>query len=447
MPPLGLVSIAGYLDARGYDVAICDSQLKRFTEKDLENYLITGGYNLLGIPAFTNSLIHAFRTARVCKKALPQAAVVLGGFHATTMPRQVLEDCPAVDRVVMGEGEYVLEALIKNLQTGSPALSEIKGLAWRDSSGHIVVNERQPLIEDLDELPLPAYHLLDMSKYVPHPTQYKLLPNFPMVVQRGCPFNCAFCNARVVHGRRVRSKSIEKVIEELKLLKNKYKAKGIYFQDSTFTVNRNFTEELCKKLIEEKLNLVWACNSRVDCVDQDLLRLMKKAGCWMVTYGIESGNQKSLDLLNKRTNLAQIEKAVRQTHKMGINAFCSYILAIPGETYEDGLKTIKFAKKLAAQIGLFFLPTPYPGTELEIICREDGGTREDVKWDDYSALSFDNPVYINPKIGREGMKKLIKTAYKTYYLSPRVIWNNILSINSFYDIKRYFLAVRAILNI
>jgi radical SAM superfamily enzyme YgiQ (UPF0313 family) len=363
------------------------------------------------------------------------------------MPEQVLEDCTAVDLVVVGEGEYVFEALIKNLQTGSPGLREIKGLAWRDSSGRIVINERQPLIDNLDELPLPAYHLLDMSKYVPHPTQYKLLPNFPVIVQRGCPFNCAFCNARAVHGRRVRSKSIDRVIEELKLLKNKYKAKGIYFQDSTFTVNKDFIKQLCQRLIEEKLNLVWACNSRVDCVDEDLLALMKKAGCWMVTYGIESGNQKSLDLLNKRTNVAQIENAVGLTHKMGINAFCSYILAIPGETFEDGLNTIRFARKLGAQIGLFFLPTPYPGTELQIICEQDGGTRKDVKWDDYSALSFDNPVYINPKIGKEGMKKLIDIAYRTYYLSPRVILNNILSINSFYDLKRYFLAARAILNI
>ena len=447
IPPIGLISIAGYLNSKNYDITICDAQLSGFTEEDLINYLKKGKYDLIGIPAFTNSLVCSFKTAEICKKALPKATIVFGGVHATIMPEQILKDCQFVDIVVVGEGEYVMEDIIDSIQLGQLSFSDIESIVYRKNNGQIVVNQRCALINDLDELPFPAYHLLDMSKYKPHPTQYKLLPNFPVIVQRGCPFNCAFCSAHAVHGRKIRFKSIDNIIEELKLLKNKYNARGIYFQDSTFTINKDFSRELFIKMIKNKLDLVWACNTRVDCVDEKLLRLMKKAGCWLITYGIESGNQKSLDLLNKNITVAQIEKAIELTCKVRINTLNSFILGIPGETYEDGLNTIEFAKKLSSQMALFYLPIPYPYTDLERICKEDGGLRDNLKWSDYSAFDFSNPVYINPQIGKEKMQKMISLAYRKYYTSPKIILNNILSISSFSDIKRYFLAGRALLEI
>jgi anaerobic magnesium-protoporphyrin IX monomethyl ester cyclase len=446
VPPLGLVSIASYLDYKGYNVTICDAQLDEFTEKDLEDYLIAGKYNLIGIPTFTNSITYSFKTAEICKKILPDSTVVFGSVHASIMPVQVLKDCSSVDIAVIGEGEYIMEDIVRSLQYNNFSLSEIKGIAYRRNNGQIITTENRLPIDDLDALPLPAYHLLDMSRYNPHISQYKLLPNFPVVIQRGCAFNCAFCHAHVVHGRKVRFRSVDGVMKELKLLKNKYGAKGIYFQDSTFTINKNYIIELCGKMIKDKLNLVWACNSRVDSVDEKLLKLMKRAGCWMIGYGVESGNQKSLDILNKKTTIMQIEKAIELTHQQGIVSLGSYILAIPGETFADALNTIKFAKKMAHHMCLFFLPIPYPKTELERACRKEGGLRNDVKWIDYSSGDFSNPIYINPKIGKEGMQKLLSIAYRKYYTTPKVILNNFLSINCLADIKRYFRSVKALIS-
>lgn len=447
VPPLGLLSIAGYLDSKGYQVTICDAQVEKYSEKDLEDYLLLGQFDFIGIPSFTNSIVHTFKTAEICKKILPNSRVIVGGVHSTLLPRQVLDDCPFIDIAVIGEGEYITEKLIHNTKYNDPPLESIEGIAYRDSNGRIIVNERATFIDDLNELPLPAYHLLDMSKYTPHATQYKVLPNFPVVIQRGCPFSCAFCNASCVHGKKIRRKSVKRIIEELSLLKNKYGARGIIFQDSTFTVNRKFVITLCESIIDNGLDLTWSCNTRVDCIDEELLMAMKKAGCWSITYGPESGNQKTLDLLKKNVTVKQNENAIKITHKLGINTFSSYILGLPGETFEDALKTINFAIKLGSHTCLFYIPTPYPGTLLVDLCRKDGGLREDAEWESYSLFDYSNPIYINPKIGKEGMIKLLDLAYKKYYSSPRVIFNNIKSIRSFVDIRRYFSAARALLNI
>ena len=162
----------------------------------------------------------------------------------------------------------------------------------------------------------------------------------------------------------------------------------------------------------------------------------------MISYGIESGNQKSLDLLRKNITLAQIEKSVNLTHKFGINTLTTYMLGIPGETAADCMNTINFAGKLAGQIAIFYMPIPFPCTELEKICREEGGIRSDVKWSDYSSSDYSNPVYINSKIGKEGMRRIMNLCYRKYYTTPKVLLNNLLSINCLSDIKRYIRFIR-----
>lgn len=446
VPPIGLICIAAYLREAGHEVAVKDTQVEKMTEEDLVNYLRKNNFGAICMAAFTNSIAYVYYTAKICKEALPKTKIILGGVHVTVMPEKTLAECQDIDYLILGEGEYRIENLLKYLGGQIENLKEIDGLAYRKNNG-ILIQEPTSLIEDLDKLPLPAYDLIEMPKYISHPTQYKVLPNYPIVIQRGCPYNCSFCSANIIHGRKVRFKSVDRVIEELELLKEHFGARGVYFQDSTFLVNKIYIRELLNKMIQKKLNLMWACNTRVNTVDEEILQLMKRAGCWMIAYGIESGNQKSLDLMRKGVTVEQNEKAVKMTEAAGIIPFCCYILCLPEENYEDALNTINFALKLKAAMAMFFLPVPYPGTELMEICKKDGGLRKDAKWEDYSAFDDYNPVYINPLIGKEKMQELLRMAYRNYYTNPTVIIKNILSIRSYTDIKKYFAAFRAIFNI
>lgn len=446
VPPIGLISIAAYLREAGHDVEVKDTQLEKMGEEELTNYLKGKKFEAICMPTFTPSVAFVYATAKICKKALPGVKMIFGGVHVTILPERTLLECPDVDYLILGEGEYRIEALLKYFEGKILNLSEIDGIAYRQNN-KIVVQKAASLIENLDALPLPAYDLLDMKKYVPHPTQYKVLPNYPLVIQRGCPYNCTFCSANIIHGRKLRFKSVGRVMKELHILKDRFGAKGVYFQDSTFLANKAYIKELLNRMIEEKLNLIWACNTRVNTVDEEILRLMKKAGCWMIAYGIESGNQKSLDLIKKGVTVEQNEKAVRMTEAAGIVPFCCYILCLPNETYEDALNTIDFALKLKSPAAMFYLPVPYPGTELMETCVKDGGLRKDAKWEDYSSFDDKNPVYINPLIGKEKMRELASLAYRRYYTNPIIIIKNILLIRSYIDIKKYLAAFRAVFNI
>ena len=441
--PIGLLSVASFLKYKGYEVCIMDSQVERLTEDALTIYIRDNDFDVVGLSTFTNTITYSYFTAKLCKQILPKCKIVLGGVHATILPQRTLEECPEADYIVMGEGEYRMEGLLQYLCGQNKELKDIDGLAYRQGQ-EIILQPPNQVIENLDELPLPDYGMLKIEKYIPHPSQYKMLPNYPIIIQRGCPYFCAFCSAHVVQGRKVRFKSVDRIIAELRMLKERYGARGIYFQDSTFLIKKDYIKELLNRMIEEKMNLAWACNTRVNTVDEEILSLMKKAGCWMIDYGIESGNQKSLDLMKKGVTVGQNARAVQLTRAAHIATICSYILCLPGESYEDALNTINLAIKLKSQMALFFLPIPYPGTELEFICQKYGGLQNNIKWEDYGSLNFSHLAYVNPLIGKERMKELLDLANRKYYANPMIIIRNILSIRSLSNLKKYLSVFRAL---
>jgi len=387
-----------------------------------------------------------FYTAKLLKSVLPEVKVVIGGIHATSLPQQTLEECEEIDVVVIGEGEFSFLELLRHYRDQALDIKDILGIAYREN-GQIKITSQRPIISNLDRLPMPAYHLFPMEKYIFGANGVMRYPTYGLVIARGCPYRCTFCDANTVHGKKLRFRSVEKVLEEIAFLQSRFCARGFVFQDSTFTANKKWLHSFCDALIERKMDIVWACGARVDTLDNDILIKMKAAGCWSLTLGIESGNQKSLDLIRKGVTIEQNQEAVIKALELNYFVGAMYILGLPGENEQDVKNTIAFAKELATHYALFFLPIPFPNTELWKQCEEDGGLRNDIEWADFRSTEFSNPVYINPLIGREKFIKLTIKAYRTYYTHPKVLFRNLISIRSLDHIRRNIYALRALLGI
>ena len=446
--PYGMGSVARYVMDRGHDAKYLEPNIEGMDFEAYGRYILENDFDVIGMGSTTLQINQVIKTFEFIKKIKPGIVTVLGGVHPTIMPSETLAATDAVDYLVLGEGEVPFSRLLSCLQEGREP-DGIAGLAFRNDGKGLVINPPAPAntLEGAD-FPTPPYHLFPMKRYVAQISYTKRFPSYSIVASRGCPFKCSFCNGSAVLGARVRYKSPDRLIEEILLLKNDYGAKGVIFLDSTFTINKQWVAEFCRKYIEEKVGLPWACNSRVDTVDEPLLTLMKEAGCWEILYGIESANQKSLDMINKGTTVEQNTRALKLSTKLGFYTYASYILCIPGETEADALNTVRYAREMATPIAMFYLPVPYPKTPLYDTCREKGILREDAAWEDFNAWDFSNPVYINPLIGKERMKAILTGAYSAYYRSPRVIWRNVRELLLFrQDIRKFIYAVRGIMGL
>lgn len=380
----------------------------------------------------------AHMVAKLVKEVSKETTVIMGGAHPTVLPVETLQD-PNVDIVVRGEGELTAFEVTESI-AGRLQLKDIAGISFKENGKIIQTPERVP-IEDLDSLPLPARHLLPVEKYRPFfPDQLFKAPVEAILTSRGCPFRCIFCAARVISGRKYRWRSPKKVIEEIELLINEYGIQQLGIIDDTFTADKKRAEKICEELITRKLNkdLVWLCATRVDAVDRDLLKKMCEAGCRSISYGIESGSQRLLNLIRKGISLDQAKKAVKSTKEAGIECRGTFILGLPTETRNESMETINFAKELDLDFAKFSLATPYPGTELHDIAVSDGNLSID--WSMLSSMigfSECDPAYVPTGRDPKELKSLQRKAMKEFYFRPKQIWGFAKNIHSLNDIKRY----------
>jgi anaerobic magnesium-protoporphyrin IX monomethyl ester cyclase len=306
--------------------------------------------------------------AKVIKDVCPSCKVVVGGWHASYLPDSVLDN-PEIDYAIAGEGERAMVELATQITKGSSkkVIAEIPGVALR-FDGKIVKNPPQ-LIEDLDSIPYPARHLLPMNIYDRRIGYLKVEPVDVMNIQRGCPYECSYCETKKLWGSKCRAFSPRRVIAELEYMVEKFGSKGIYFIDDNFTINKERTIEICHLIKERKLDIQWACDTRVDLLSTDLLEEMREAGCRTIFFGIQSGSQRILDKLKTHTTRGKIVEAFKLCRKAGINIACSFMLGIPGETITDMQETYKFAKKLGPDWCTFyvFIGCPTSGLYDEVL--------------------------------------------------------------------------------
>ncbi len=360
-PPMGLMCIAAVLEGEGHEVSIVDDNLLRLKHRDLVKRIREWGPELLGISSTSASFAAALHLATSLKNALPQVPLVMGGPHVNARYEEVIR-YPEVDVVVYGEGEYTMRELCCAIE-GDGDLSAIRGLGFK-RDGQAMITPPRPLIENLDELPLPARHLLELPRYERTGDLMSVYPVDIANTSRGCPFRCRYCSNNLVWGKKYRCRSAKKVVEEIKHLIETYRSKGIYFREDIFTVNKRRVYELCDLLEKENINIHWECESRVDTVDRDLLMRMHKAGCQSIWFGVESGVQRVLDDLGKGITLEQTKECFRWCHQVGIKPGASVMFGVPGEDFDDMRATLRFLDEIAPAYTFFSVFTAVPVSDL-----------------------------------------------------------------------------------
>jgi len=414
-PPLGLGLLAGYLEKCGAEVRIVDMQA---LSGDLQELVPPRKPDFVGITANTVLVDKAYAVAEAVKKIWPETRVVFGGIHPTMRPREVLEN-PHVDYVIRGEGERSLSLLV-----GGVDPDRIPGLARRTNGGYWE-NPLLDYIENLDEMPMPGYHLLPMHLYNPPLGGALRTPSISIFSSRGCPGRCTYCNSAMI--KKLRFRSAGKVVEEIEYLAANYGIRELAFYDDTFCANKKRVRNFCRMLIERKTDLTWTCFSRIDYADRQTLELMAESGCHMICYGVESADQAILENIRKHLNLDKVVPVTRMTQKAGIRVRLSFMLGNPGETRETLEKNVRFAIEADPDFAQFLITTPFPGTEMYEWAERRGylATR------DWSKYDFWNVVMKLPTVTEEDIYHYARTSHRRFYLRLRFFWRFFINLFRF----------------
>lgn len=415
LPPLGLMYIAAVLEREGFHVRILDNYPLNMSINRVKDFVSDLNPKIVGISCNSVNYKQAVEMAKAVKEVSPKSVVVMGGPHATCMPETLLVH-KEVDFVIAGEGEFSMLELVKNISTQQLShLQQIPGLAYRVDD-RVVINP-QSFIEDLDWVPMPARHLINLTKYERNVEYVPAKPVDVLSVTRGCPFNCRFCETKKIWGTKHRAFSPRRVVEEIEHLIDNYGTEGVYFIGDNFTLDSRWVKKICSLVIKRKIDIKWACDTRVDLISRDLLRHMKAAGCRTIWFGVESGSPRILNKLNKGITLKQAMDAVEMCRKEGISVACSFLLGVPGETLRDMEATLSFALKLNPDWCQFNIYIACPGSSLyeEVI---QSGLYD--HWSDF--IYFVKTDEFNYTSLLEIQKKFHKTFHRSPKRLPRRIY-------------------------
>lgn len=442
--PLGLASIAAYLKEKNKDVEIAalDAWAENLSFEEIENRAAQTNADIVGVYMTSPRYDETKGTLRAARQALPDAVIIVGGPHPSAVPAETLKELPQIDICVIGEGEITMSELVRAFQNHS-RVSDIDGIAYRLGQ-EIRITKPRGFIKNLDELPLPARELFPIEKYKAQPPFGRKNPWLVMVTSRGCPFQCAFCSKSVFFDS-FRARSPKKVCDEMEELINKYHAREIYFADDDFTMDMKRAEEICDEILRRGIKIPWFCFTRVNLVNENLLRKMKEAGCWVIAYGVESGNQKILDAIHKGTKVEETISAFKMTKQAGIATICSFMVGLPGETKETIQDTVNLVKKIKPDfIGCGVLIV-YPGSRLFKLIQSgqyQGQLRvldKLNKKDDLGGVFSGQGNYttFESNLTLQELRKALKKARREFYLRPQYLWQSLKNIRSFSDLRCY----------
>lgn len=423
-PPVTLSIAGAMLEAKGHNVEILDCAAQAISSAALLKKIQEEAYELVAWSTATLSIKSDLNLANEIKKVDSNIKTAAFGIHVSVLAEECLREARSLDFVIRNEPEKTLTALAETLENET-GLETIEGLSYRDADNRFFHNPPRPFIEDLDTLPFPAWHLLDLERYRLPLIGKKFLILAPT---RGCPYHCTFCTAQTYYGKRLRKKSVPRVIDEIEYNIERFGINQFFMWADTFTADQNFVMRFCQAIQNRNLKINWACNSRVDTVDRDLIEAMAKAGCWMISYGIESGNQAVLDSVRKSITLDQSWNAVRMARQAGIRVAGHFVLGFPGETEETIKETINFALGLDMEMAQFYSAVPFPGSLLYELAR----AQEWINGKEYEDFRQDNAVMSLPGLPASVVNAHRRNAFRRFYLRP----SRFLQMLSLIDVSR-----------
>jgi len=438
LPPLDLIYVASVLENEGLNAHLFDMLLNASYE-ELIKVVDKTFPEITVIQCDFINFYECKKIASIVKKLCNKTHLILVGPLPSSFTHKVMKEIPEIDFCIIGEVEKTIVELV-NAINKKDSLKKVKGIAFRRKK-HIYITQKRPLIRNLDSIPFPDRKLISLNKYKFLPHEFKHTSITTMICSRGCSFKCAFCT-KPIYGSQsspylfnddYRVRSPENVISEIKKVVDDYSIKEIFFFDDVFGLKKRWNEKFCNLLIKEKLDLIWSCQTRVDVVNKKTLLKMAKAGCWSILYGLESGNQRLLNLLNKEITINQIKKVIKLTKDSNISVRSSFILGIPTETKQEAIETIKFAKLLNPMYAQFHLLAPFKGTKIYEFCNSLG------KKFNETFLDFDTPYRVNflsdTYDSESELIEMQKFAYRSFYLNPKKIFEVVSKIRSFNQLK------------
>ena len=423
LPPTDLMYLAAIAEQCDYEAKIVDYSIGGDFLSDIKSFQPDYLLANIATPTFKSDM----ETVAIAKEINPNLITIVKGAPFLSYNTNVIYENPFVDYVIMGEPELTLKEILQ-----AHPNNEILGICYSDNFQSIK-NEMRPFNENLDNLPFPARHLIDNSIYT-RPDNGKV--QAVIKVSRGCPYHCFFCLATPVSGAKVRVRSAENIIAEIRECVEKYNIKNFLFWSDIFNFDREWTLDLCRKIIKSGLKITWSSNTRANTMDDEMASLMYKAGCRLVSIGVESGSQEVLDFIGKRLSLDEIRKTVKILKKNKIKTYNYFVIGLPCETEKTVEETIKFAIELDSDFISFYTATPLPGTKFFNYAMMNNLVEKQLNFE--SAYYF--PTVRSNELSKDRIFELHKKAVKSFYLRPSFILKTLFNLRSFTEFKNYFVA-------
>lgn len=431
IPDLGQGYLASYARAAGHKVGFLDCLAEGCDLDEFDRRALSFRPDVLGLKVFScDAEIARDMVARV-RARLPNTITVIGGPHPSCeLPERLMAQFPSLDYAFAGEAEPGFVSFLESVSSNLSDFGHIPGLIWRDGDRNVRANPKAS-VEDLDEIPFPAWDLLDPSRYRSgYSFMTRKLPAAPMSMTRGCPYHCTFCSSHLISGRKVRQRSVGNIIEEIKLLRRNHGVRTIDIVDENFAFDRQLVVEFCEHLLREDLGVEWNCpyGVRLTSLDEEVVRLMARSGCFGLSVGVESASQRVLDTIRKSLEVEQIVEKVRMIRRVSKIMIQGYfMMGFPGETVEEIDQTIDLACSLPFDIVVFCPLRVTRGTDIYDDLREAGR----LPWDlDYQGFGHHGFVRSYCDVPDSEMRRLYRKAYRRFYFRPKVMLNLLRRLRS-----------------